>query len=135
VLAVLGVVTIALGVSACSAVRNDLGTSNGPCYVAIPAATAAVHHTGKLAGLRLERVAALHRTSHLYQVAGGAGAGSQRVCLVAFKGSFDHSGVTAPQGRSQGGFAVVVLSYPDNHVLGTVILRRPPVDFGHSHLL
>lgn len=136
VMAMLGAVAATLALSACSAVRNDLGTSNSPCYVAVPAATGAVHRAGSLAGVRLVRVRSLQRFHLLYQVAGDGQASNRRVCLVAFRGHFEEQRVSVPQrGKRAGAFAVVVLSYPDGRVLGTVILRHPPVAFGHSHLL
>jgi hypothetical protein len=126
---------LALLLCACSGVRDNLGTANSPCYVALPAATGAVHHSGKLLGLRLDRVGSLRSARRLYLAAGGGHAGNERVCLVGFRGVFLAEDVFKPQGASAGSLAVVVLSYPDNHVLGTVILRHEPVRFGHSHLL
>lgn len=129
-----GVVVVLL-LSACSGIRSNLGTANSPCYVALPAATDAVRHTGTLVGVRLERVGSLRLTHRLYQAAGGSRAGNARVCLVAFRGKFTAAGVTQPRGDPAGRLAVVVLSYPDNHVRATVVLRHIPVRFGHSHLL
>lgn len=120
----------------CTSVRNDLGTSNGNCYVALPAANAAVHGKGHLEGVRLVTVAALRSYApRLYQAATSApGPEIQRVCLVAFTGSFESSAVSQPVGQGKGGQAVVELAYPDNRLVATLIVARPPVPFGHSHI-
>ncbi|HLN15114.1 MAG TPA: hypothetical protein VK277_00055 [Acidimicrobiales bacterium] len=135
--AILGLAAGAALLAGCTAVRNDLGTSNGPCYVALPAATAAVHGQGSLVGVRLENVSALTHLHAIYRTAHVEENGKpvQRVCLVAFSGHFRSSSVHLPKGRKRGKLAVVVVEYPDNRVLGTVIIRRFPVHFGHSHLL
>ena len=120
----------------CTSVRNDLGTSSGDCYVAIPAATDAVGGHGHLVGVRLVGVGALPSYSRrLYSAARSApGRRVTRVCLVAFAGRFDASSVTAPIGRSTGRVAVVEVTYPENRVLGTLLVGRSEVPFGHSHI-
>ena len=62
-----------------------------------------------------------------------APAPGQRVCVVAFAGSFTRSMVSQPLGRPSGSVAIVVLRFPSNQLLGTAIVLRPPVRFGHSH--
>ncbi len=127
-------VAVATGLTACTAVRDDLGTANGPCYIALPAATAAVHGEGRLDGVRLVSISSLDRSRFLYRTATAARGRGRRVCLVAFRGSFAASRVTKPRGHPSGKLAIVVLDYPENRLLGTVILRHVPVRFGHSHL-
>jgi len=76
----------------------------------------------------------LHQQApRLYEQLDPKGAGSQRICVIAFGGRFKASSVSSPRGRSSGRLAVVVSTAPANHVLGTVILARPPLRFGHSH--
>jgi len=103
--------------------------------VALPAADGAVHGTGRLVGVRLVTVDALRTDApHAFATATSAGARpSDRVCLVAYEGRFAASGVQRPTGRSSGRFAVVVVAYPGARLLGTVIFRRVPLHFGHSH--
>lgn len=127
----------ALGISGCAATRNELGLSDGLCYVSLPSANAAVHGKGSLLGMRLRRVSdirAVHPLSPIPEMRMGVNAGT-RLCLVAFRGQFMSSDVQQPHGRPSGRVAVVVLTYPGNRLLGTVILRRPPIQFGHSHPL
>lgn len=122
--------------SACTAVRNDLGTVDSKCYVAIPAATAAVHGPKHLKGVALVGLGALRaHDSQLYRAAvETSGRPSQSVCLVAFTGHFRADQVTAPVGEPAGRLAVVALRYPDNRVLATLLVPHPPFAFGHSHI-
>jgi hypothetical protein len=122
-------------VSGCASARNALGTANSGCYVALPEASAAVNGAGHLQGVRLVSVASLRHTGRLYALATSEPRRHvSQVCLVAFTGPFRASEVHQPHGRSAGRLAIVVLEYPDNTLLGTIILRRVPLHFGHSHL-
>lgn len=120
---------IALG--GCTAARNTLGPRVGTCFHALPVAAAAVHHRGKFAGVRLLSAGDLrdrHRLGELVQ-------GTQRssLCVVGFRGSFTSAQVTDPVGttvRAQRPFAVVVVSSAGDHLLGVVLLRRPPFALG-----
>jgi len=122
----------------CTGVRSDLGTSSSPCYVALPAATTAVHHSGKLIGVRLATVPSLRHFRRLYAVAHTTAASGQpvgRVCLVAFMGHYTSAVVDKPRGRRHGTVAIAVLSYQGNQLLGTVLFKKVPERFGHSHVL
>jgi hypothetical protein len=139
VLPVLLLVATLLGgavLQGCTSVRNDLGTNDSECYLAIPSASAAVHGEGHLKGVRLVSVASLRsRARKLYGAARSApGPRVQRVCLVAFTGRFESAGVSKPVGRREGRLAVVELSYPQSRLLATLIVSRPPFTFGHSHI-
>jgi hypothetical protein len=125
------VVLIAAG---CTTVRNSLGTNDSGCYVALPSAQAAVHDKGALHGVLLVSVTSLRKLRQLHTIATATPSRKvQRVCLVAFTGHFSAASVAMPHGRPVGHFAVVVVEYPDNHVLGTVIFSHTPVHFGHAH--
>lgn len=122
--------------SACTAVRNDLGTAESPCYVAIPAATAAVHGPKHLKGVALVGLSSLRTLDRpLYRAAvETSGRPARSVCLVAFTGHFEADQVTSPVGEPSGRLAVVALRYPDDRVLATLLAPRPPFAFGHSHI-
>jgi hypothetical protein len=127
----------AVSMTACAATRNELGLNDGLCYVALPAANAAVHGRGSLIGLRLRKVSDLrvvHQLMPLPTPRGHRLNSGTRLCLVAFRGAFAAREVHRARGREAGRVAVVVLTYPGNRVLGTVILDRPPLPFGHPHL-
>jgi hypothetical protein len=135
--AALFTVAAAMSMTACAATRNELGLNDGLCYVALPAANAAVHGRGSLIGLRLRRVSDLRAVHQLVPVPRSRGRrlnSGARLCLVAFRGAFSARNVRRPRGQPAGRVAVVVLTYPGNRVLGTVILDRPPLPFGHPHL-
>jgi hypothetical protein len=119
----------------CDTLRADLGTTNGSCYVAIPAATDAVMNHGRILGLRLVAVSAIGKQEpRLMTVAlSGPHRPGQHVCLVAYTGHFTSSSVAKPVGAPTGSVAVVVLDYPSNIVLGTVLFKHVPLRFGHSH--
>lgn len=129
------VVLVGLGsvAAGCSGARGELGTSDSPCYVALPTATEAVGHTAHLDGVRLMKVSSLPYP-RLGIALRGQGVTSGRVCLVAFTGTFSSASVSHPSGRSTGHLAVVVLRYPGGGLISTVLFRKSPVHFGHSHL-
>ena len=128
-------VACAVLLGGCSSVRNALGTTNSPCYIALPAAEGAVHGKGHLGGVRLASVTSLPSFSTLHRAATEPEANARRVCLVAFNGNFRSSKVSRPLGLARGKLAIVVLRYPDGKVLATVILKRLDLHFGHTHLL
>jgi hypothetical protein len=132
----LALVVAGSALSACTAVRNDLGTAEGQCYVAIPAATAAVHGPKHLKGVALVGLRSLRTIDRpLYRAAvETSGRPSPSVCLVAFTGHFRADQVTAPVGEPSGRLAVVALRYPGNRVLATLLVPHPPFAFGHSHI-
>jgi len=128
------VLVVGLGttLSACSSVHESLGTSNAPCFVALPTATKAVGPSAHFAGVRLLKVSAVgyRRLATALQQ---NGVGSGRVCLVAFTGHFTAESVSDPSGLAAGKFAVVLLRYPSGTLVATVLFRHAPVRFGHSH--
>jgi hypothetical protein len=134
---VLGALALALclgiGATACSAGRESLGTSDAPCYVALPTAAQAVGSHGHLVGVRLFKVGSVTYRL-LDQALDAAGVSSGRVCLVAFSGNFSAVSVEHAAGRSTGKLAVVILRYPAGTLIATVLFLHLPTRFGHSHL-
>jgi hypothetical protein len=126
----------AAALGGCASVRNELGTPDSLCYIALPKAVSAVHHHGHLFGVRLVTVASLeHRAPRLYRAARQApGKKVGQVCLVAFSGTFLAGHVEHPVGRSSGRLAVVELGYPSKHLFATLLVRRFPLPFGHPHI-
>jgi hypothetical protein len=125
----------ALGLGGCAAARNELGTASSGCYVDLALATHAVHHEGRLAGVRLVSVPSLRaHAPALFKAAEVGGKRLGQVCLVAFSGRFHASVVERPIGGATGRLAVVELGYPHRRLLATLLVRRPPVPFGHYHL-
>ncbi len=119
----------------CTASRNDLGTTNGTCYVAIPQASGAVHDHGRLLGARLDSLKALKTFAPKLSEAVLAHDKTlnSRVCLVAFGGNFRRASVTSGIGYTTGSIAVVVLEYPSSKVIATFISKRSIASFSHTH--
>jgi hypothetical protein len=128
------VVLICLG-AGCTSARTNLGTSDSSCYLALPAASKAVGSHSTLVGAHLFTLGELRRQAPKL-VAGISAKGSsmQSLCVLAFSGHFTSGTVSHPHGQPQGHVAVVVLTRPANGLLGTVILRRLPLRFAHSHI-
>lgn len=119
----------------CAAARNELGTANSGCYVDLSAAIHAVHHRGRLVGVRLVSVASLRRhAQRLFATAEARGKRPAEVCLVAFGGRFSAANVERPIGDTTGHLAVVELGYPHRKLLATLLVSHAPLPFGHSHL-
>ena len=125
----------ALLLSSCTSARSELGTSNGPCYLALPEASAAVHGQGHLSGVRLVWSDSLRRTSDVYRDALlGRVRTRQRFCVIEYSGHFKRSGVLHPVGRRRGHLAIVIVSYPHPEVVVTILVHSPPNRFGHPHV-
>jgi hypothetical protein len=124
---------IVAGTAGCSAVRESLGTSDSPCYVALPKATSAVPPNARFYGVRLLKVPAV-AVVDIHRALDTADVKSGRVCLVGFTGHFTATNVTRPSGRGAGPFAVVVLTYPGQRLISTVVFGGAPVRFSHTHL-
>ena len=129
-LAVAGVLTVAgLGLAGCSARGATLGTTSTPCFHALPPATAAVGHHGRLVGVRLIPVDRLRK-----RAPESAPLGKKDLCVVAFEGPFTAAEVKHLLSTSIGAgrYAVVAVTPDGHHVLGSLILRRLPLAFRHS---
>ncbi len=128
-------VALVLVASNCTAARSNLGTSVSACYLALPSATKAVHSAGKLIGVQRSTLTKLKESYPVFvNNLHVDGAMPEQVCLFAFSGRFTAQSVSKPRGRPAGRLAVVVLSTPANALLGTAILRRAPLRFGHPHI-
>lgn len=129
------VMALGLGsvVAGCSTVHESLGTSDAPCYIALPTASAAAGKSAHFDGVRLLKASAVKYPS-LTLALSSAGVDSGRVCLVAFTGTFTSASVSHPSSQASGHVAVVVLRYPNGKLVSTVVLARLPTRFGHSHL-
>jgi|GEM_PF-1512759 len=126
---------MAVGLAGCAAARSELGTVNSDCYIVLPTAFRAVHHHGKLDGVRLVPVTSLRSHARLlYDAATRSGKRTGDVCLVAFRGDYLATSVVGHVGRTAGHVAVVELGYPGKRLFATLLLRRPPISFGHFRI-
>jgi hypothetical protein len=118
--------------SACSAARTGLGTTDESCYLALPTAAKAVAHHGHLSGVRKYTLGSLHGMAPgLYGHLSHDVPKGQSVCLAGYTGHFVASEVSKPFGRGSGTLAVAVVTTPGNKLLGTLILTKIPVRFEH----
>lgn len=131
----IGCVLVACLAAGCTVARSNLGTTDSPCYLALPAATMATGSHGKLIGVRLFRLNNLRqRYPRLYHELPAAGTSRQQVCVLGFSGQFTRASVSRPYGKAAGHLAVVVLDAPSNRLIGTVIFNHQPIPLGHSHI-
>lgn len=137
----LGAVAVTLAVAAgavtgCTAARNTLGTSSSPCFRALPVAAAAVHRRGAFVGVRLVSSSELSKLNHLRRdIEARSRTTVKSICVVGYKGSFRRAQVQRPAGpvpdAGVGHFAVVVVSFPQNELLATVVLVKEPLRLRH----
>ncbi|HWD54359.1 MAG TPA: hypothetical protein VG346_04515 [Acidimicrobiales bacterium] len=118
----------------CSSARVGLGTTDESCYLALPTAAKAVGGHGHLEGIRKYSISGLKGVApRLYDALADQVPKGQAVCIAGYTGHFTVSSVTKAMGRSTGTLAVVVVTRPNNKVLGTLILSKLPVRFQHTH--
>lgn len=127
---------LATGLAGCVSPRDTLGTNSSPCFRAVPVASDAVHDRGSLAGVRLMGPPELDRYPRLRdELASRVGRVLHDVCVVSFHGEFRHDEVERPMGRGPAGgtgpVAVVIVSYPQNALVGTFVLTREPLPLRH----
>jgi hypothetical protein len=118
----------------CTSARSELGTSDSACFLAIPTATRAVGPHSRLLGVRLLTPTSLGRLApSLAADLPSEGPPRGQICVLAFAGTFTARTVAKPAGLPSGPVAVVVARSPSNRLIGTVIVQRAPLHFGHSH--
>jgi hypothetical protein len=123
----------------CTAARNTLGTTSSPCFRAVAVATDAVKDRGSLAGVRMLGARDLERRPRLRDaLATRAGHAVKNVCAVAFSGQFRTTDVRDPLDHGPAGgvgtIAVALVSYPQDQLLGTLVLSKVPLPFRHEVL-
>jgi hypothetical protein len=135
--AVLGVcLSLAVALAGCTSARDTLGTNASICFEALPVAGDAVHHHGTFTGVRLVSLTSVGADTHLRaHLAARAGKAVHDVCVVSYRGTFRVDGVERPLGRPPAGgvghYAIVIVSNPQDHLLGTVVRLTQPLRFGH----
>ena len=118
-------VALAVG-AACAAPRNTLGTRASACFRALPTAKAAVHHKGRLVGVR--RVARKDVEHAFPNAALGSG---HDYCIVGFSGPYGTADVDRPAGEAGGRYAVVVVTARGTTALQTFLSDRLPLRLRH----
>lgn len=128
-----GLLLAATLLTACSAARTGLGTTDDPCYLALPTAARAVGAHAHLDGVRKYSLDGMKGVApRLYGRLAKDVPKGRSVCLAAYTGHFTRDSVEKPLGRSSGKLAVAVVTTPDAKLLGTLILSKLPLRFQHS---
>lgn len=116
----------AIALGACAAPRQTLGTRNSPCFRSIPTAKAAVHHNGRLEGVRLVKRDTLLRDLPEAQLPPG-----KEFCLVAFSDDYRSDNVDHAVGAASAKYAVVVVNMRGTEVIQTFLVDRLPLRLRH----
>jgi hypothetical protein len=122
--------------AACTSARDTLGTNASQCFEALAIASDAVHDRGTFAGVRLLSAAVLTADVHLRaDLSAIAGSPVHDLCVVSYRGTFRSHQVERPLGSPVAGgvghYAIVIVSKPQNHLIGTVVRVTQPLRFGH----
>lgn len=121
--------------TACTAARDTLGTRDSACFDALAIARQAVHQQGTFTGVRQVPLSVVTADARLRGAMARFDAKVHDVCVVSYKGTFDADDVIRllgpPPPGGIGHYAIVIVSKPQNHVVGTVIRLTQPLRFGH----
>ena len=112
--------------AACTAPRNSLNTPASSCFRSLPAAAAAVHHKGKLVGVRHVKTDRLAR-----RVPEVTATAERVVCVVAFEDDYGPGSVRATGPQRSGRYAMVVVRNRDSKVLAVHLRDSLPLRFRH----
>ncbi len=120
----------------CTTARNTLGTNASSCFQALAVAADAVHDHGSFAGVHLLKFPTVGSDLGIQaEVAARIGRGVHDICVVSYRGTFRTDQVARPLGPppvgGAGHFAIVIVSKPQNQLIGTVIRQTQPLRFGH----
>ncbi|MFN2607618.1 MAG: hypothetical protein ABR511_06925 [Acidimicrobiales bacterium] len=116
----------ALALAGCGGPRNSLNTASSVCFRSLAVAEDAVHHTGRIVGVR--RVSA---ASFAQRVPGATTVPDEDVCLVAFSGAFTSGAVAGAVGPPAGHYAIVAVTSGRPTLLGTRLADELPLRFRH----
>jgi hypothetical protein len=113
-----------------------LGTNASPCFEALAIAADAVHDRGTFAGVRPVSFSLIGADLRLRaELSAVAGKTVHNVCAVSYRGVYKVGQVERPLGPppvgSVGRYAIVIVSEPQNRLLGTVVRLTQPLRFGH----
>lgn len=129
---------VVAALAGCTSARNTLGTNSSVCFRAIPVAAGAVGHRGTLVGIRLLGTRQLKKHGHLAALLAARAPRVKSVCVAAYHGTYRQDQVTDPFGKGppsgSGPIAIVVVSTPQNRLIGTVVLAKVPLPLRHEVL-
>jgi hypothetical protein len=115
-----------VGVTSCGGPRNSLNTDASVCFRSLAVASGAVHHKGKLVGVRRVSARVFRR-----EMPETTAAGSAPVCLVAFQSDYQAGEVADAGPPAAGRYAVVAVATGTPTLLGARVTDRLPLRFRH----
>jgi len=126
----------AAALGGCTSARNTLGTNASPCFEALSVGEDAVHGRGTFAGVRPVSLTSFGQDAHMRAaLSARAGKTVVAVCVVSYRGNYTVDQVERPLGRPPAGgvghYAIVIVSRPQNKLLGTLVRLTEPLRFGH----
>ena len=119
-------VVAALVASGCGGPRNSLNTSESVCFRSLAVAREAVHHRGKLIGVRRVSPQALER--HLPET---GTVPRDDACLVVFRGDYKPGDVDGARPPAAGRYAMVAVTTGQPILLGARVSDHPPLHLRH----
>jgi len=127
---------VAATTAGCTSARDTLGTNASPCFEALAIGEDAVHSRGSFAGVRPVSLTTLSADVHMRaELSRLFGTKVHSVCAVSYKGTFGVDQVERPLGPAPPGglghYAIVIVSEPQNRLVGTVLRLTQPLRFGH----
>ncbi|MHB1486177.1 MAG: hypothetical protein ACYCS7_05260 [Acidimicrobiales bacterium] len=129
------VLATGMSLSACSSPRLVLGTNSNLCFKALPVAEDAVHHQGRLLGVKKldysTLVQRLERGGTAVAPQSSAVSGETEVCVIGFRGHYGPGSVQYARPGSNGTYAVLAVTVENQRVIGAFIVQRLPVGLGH----
>ncbi|MGI9032508.1 MAG: hypothetical protein ACR2HY_02270 [Acidimicrobiales bacterium] len=123
---------VAIGMAAvlvwagCGGPRNSLNTATSVCFRSLVVAEDAVHHKGRLVGVR--KVSAQTFARH---VPDAPTVPKDDVCLVAFGGDYRPGDVAGTRAPTTGRYAVVAVTTGQPVLLGARVTDDLPIRFRH----
>jgi hypothetical protein len=127
---------LAVALTGCTSARDTLGTNASPCFEALAVGEDAVHARGTFAGVHLISLTSFGKDAHMVSILSArAGSKVHDVCVVSYRGTFRvdqvKSALGPPPAGGVGHYAIVIVSKPQNRLLGTVVRLTQPLRFGH----
>ncbi len=112
--------------TACGGPRSSLNTDASVCFRSLAVASGAVHHKGKLVGVR--RVSARSLSAHLPEARVSS---NDPVCLVAYRSDYRAGDVVDADPGASGHYAVVAVTTGTPTLLGARVTEQLPLRFRH----
>jgi len=113
-------------VGACGGPRNSLNTDASVCFRSLAVASGAVHHKGKLVGVR--RVSTRSFATQMPDI---TAPDHDPVCLVAYQSDYHPGDVVDARPPRAGRYALVAVTTGTPTLLGTRVTDRLPLRFRH----